>query len=84
MNWNGKKVLVTGAGGFIGSHLSDRLAKDNTLILLDDFSIGLRENLALLEGRPSSLLTLTVVVTIVFLSLLLFGLISIDAVPNAS
>ncbi len=25
MNWSGRKILVTGAGGFIGSHLTERL-----------------------------------------------------------
>ena len=28
MNLNGKLILITGAGGFIGSHLTERLIKE--------------------------------------------------------
>ena len=49
MNLSGLKILITGAAGFIGSHLADRLAEGNELVLVDDFSVGRRENLAQLE-----------------------------------
>ena len=44
MNWemilgmklNDKKILVTGAGGFIGSHLTERLAEMGTRLMLEN------------------------------------------------
>src|SRR5262249_47616943 len=32
MNWQGKKVLVTGAAGFIGSHLTEQLVQEGAQV----------------------------------------------------
>jgi len=46
-------VLVTGAAGFLGSHLTDRLLSDGHSVLgVDNLSTGDLENLAHLGGHP--------------------------------
>ncbi len=42
---DGKKVLVTGGAGFIGSHLVERLSPGNEVTVLDDLSTGTLRNL---------------------------------------
>jgi dTDP-glucose 4,6-dehydratase len=45
------RVLVTGAAGFLGSHLSERfLTEGHEVIGVDNFVTGSRDNAALLEG----------------------------------
>lgn len=47
------RILITGAAGFLGSNLTDRLlADDHEVIGMDNFISGKRENLAHLSGNP--------------------------------
>ncbi|AEB75798.1 NAD-dependent 4,6-dehydratase LegB [Clostridium botulinum] len=63
MNWNGKKVLVTGAEGFIGSHLIERLVElgaDITALVqynsfnnwgwIDTFDKNVKDNIKVITG----------------------------------
>jgi dTDP-glucose 4,6-dehydratase len=47
------RVLITGAAGFLGSHLTDRfLADGHSVVGLDNFITGHRDNLAHLANEP--------------------------------
>ncbi len=41
----GKRIIVTGGAGFIGSNLVDRLAKDNKITIIDNLHTGSEDNI---------------------------------------
>jgi len=47
----GKRVVVTGGAGFIGSHIVDRLAASNDVRVLDNLAVGRLQNLAHAKDR---------------------------------
>ena len=48
------RIVLTGAAGFLGSHLVDRfLAGGHTVVGLDNLITGREENLAHLQGNPA-------------------------------
>src|SRR5689334_13697674 len=50
---NRKRVLVTGGGGFLGSHLCERLVRMGCDVLcVDNFYSGTKDNVAPLLGNP--------------------------------
>lgn len=50
---NKKTILVTGGGGFIGSHLCERLLKEgNDVICVDNFFTGSKNNIRHLLSHP--------------------------------
>ncbi len=52
-NISGKRILVTGGAGFIGSHLCERLLNEGHEVLcVDNFYTGRRQNIAHLLSNP--------------------------------
>src|SRR5262245_46401476 len=50
----GMRILVTGAGGFLGSHLCDRLLADGHRVIgMDNYITGALANLAHLAHHPA-------------------------------
>lgn len=50
------RVLITGAAGFLGSHLCERLLKEGHQVIgMDNFVTGSPDNLAHLAGNPDFL-----------------------------
>ncbi len=51
---SGRKVLVTGGAGFIGSHICEELLKEGAhVVALDDMSAGRASNVRIFEDHPN-------------------------------
>jgi UDP-glucuronate decarboxylase len=49
-----KRILITGGGGFLGSHLCDRLLRDgHDVLCLDNFFTGSKDNITHILGQPT-------------------------------
>src|SRR5476649_1358435 len=49
----GKRILVTGGAGFLGSHLCERLLKEgNDVLCVDNYFTGNKDNIASCIGNP--------------------------------
>lgn len=46
-----RKVAITGGAGFIGANLAKELAADNSVIIIDNLSVGKKENVTDLLGE---------------------------------
>ena len=47
------RILISGAAGFLGSHLTDRLLREgHSVVGVDNLSTGFRENIQHLAGEP--------------------------------
>jgi UDP-glucuronate decarboxylase len=52
-NYSGKRILVTGGAGFLGSHLCERLLNEGHEVLcVDNFYTGRKSNVAHLLSNP--------------------------------
>lgn len=52
--YNSKRILITGAAGFLGSHLCERLvAQGHEVLGIDNYFTGRRANVAHLLGKPN-------------------------------
>lgn len=47
------KALLSGCAGFIGSHLAEELLKDYTVVGIDNFSLGKKENIVHLRSNSN-------------------------------
>lgn len=49
---NGKKIVITGGAGFLGSNLVGALSLDNAIVIIDNFSSGIPGRLAPFRKNP--------------------------------